>query len=104
MGNNQSQQSIKKNNLFEVVNNIATNYILTQNFKDMQNLVSDLEYCDNLGGNVEYLQFCNAYHIVDSKILDRTEIYSLMTKSKLDETDYINTQYDTGHELTQKTE
>ena len=48
MGNNQSQQSIKKNNLFEVVNNIATNYILTQNFKDMQNLVSDLEYCDNL--------------------------------------------------------
>ena len=48
MGNNQSQQSIKKNNLFEVVNNIATNYILTQNFKDMQNLVSNLEYCDNL--------------------------------------------------------
>jgi len=48
MGNNQSQQSVKKNNLFEVVNNIATNYILTQNFKDMQNLVSDLEYCDNL--------------------------------------------------------
>ena len=41
MGNNQSQQSVKKNNLFEVVNNIATNYILTQNFKDMQNLVSD---------------------------------------------------------------
>jgi len=48
MGNNQSQQSVKKNNLFEVVNNIASNYILTQNFKDMQNLVSDLEYCDNL--------------------------------------------------------
>ena len=48
MGNNQSQASEKKNDLFEVVNNIATNYILTQNFKDMQNLVSDLEYCDNL--------------------------------------------------------
>ena len=48
MGNNQSQESIKKNDLFEVINNIATNYILTQNFKDMQNLVSDLEYCDNL--------------------------------------------------------
>ena len=47
MGNNQSQQSVKKNNLFEVVNNIATNYILTQNFKDMIDL-NNPEVCNNL--------------------------------------------------------
>jgi hypothetical protein len=52
MGNSQSQtiseSSVKKENLFETINAIATKYILTQDFQDMKKLVSDQEYCDNL--------------------------------------------------------
>jgi len=52
MGNNlsqsQSQSTIKKENLFETINAIATNYILTQDFQDMKKLVSDQQYCDDL--------------------------------------------------------
>jgi hypothetical protein len=45
MGN---KQSTKKNiNLLQLINTVATNYILTQNFKDLQNL-SDPEYCDKI--------------------------------------------------------
>ena len=60
------------------------------------------KYCGDLGDEVEYLKFCNAYHIAESEIEDGTEIYSLITKSELNKTDYINTHYDTGGELTQK--
>ena len=37
----------KKKSLSSVVDYIATNYILTQNFKDMEKL-ADQEYCNNL--------------------------------------------------------
>lgn len=47
MGNNSSQMDKSQKSLEHVVNYIASRYILTQNFKDMQNL-SDLKYCDNL--------------------------------------------------------
>jgi len=60
------------------------------------------EYCNDLDNEVEYLKFCNAYHIAESKIKDGTEIYSLITKSELNKTDYINTHHNTGGELTQK--
>jgi hypothetical protein len=61
-----------------------------------------VEYCKDLGDEVEYLKFCNAYHIAESEIEDGTEIYSLITKSELNKTDYINTHHDTGGELTKK--
>lgn len=60
-----------------------------------------LEYCEDLN-DVEYLNFCNAYHIAESKIMDLTEIYSLITTSNLDKNEYIKRYYDTGGELTQK--
>lgn len=47
MGNTQSSQDSKKKSLGQIVDYVATNYILTQNFQDMKNL-SDLKYCDNL--------------------------------------------------------
>lgn len=62
------------------------------------------EYCNDLGGEVEYLKFCNAFHIYESTITDKTEIYSLITKSDLSKTDFINTHHDTEGELTQKKE
>ena len=62
------------------------------------------DYCNDLGEEVEYLKFCNAYHIAESRINDKTEIYSLITKSELDKADFINTHYDTGGEATQKKE
>lgn len=61
-----------------------------------------IEYCADLDNTVEYLNFCNAYHIGENTINDRTEIYSLITKSDLDKATYINTHYDTGGEITQK--
>lgn len=60
------------------------------------------EYCNDLDNNIEYLKFCNAYHIPESEIQDGIEIYSLITKSELNKTDYINTHHDTGGELTQR--
>ncbi len=63
-----------------------------------------LEYCDELGKDVEYLKFCNAYHISESKIGNKTEIYSLITKSDLNKTDFINTHHDNGGELTKRIE
>ena len=62
------------------------------------------EYCNDLGEEVEYLKFCNAYHIAESRIDDNTEIYSLITKSELEKADFIKTHHDTGGELTQNTE
>lgn len=56
------------------------------------------EYCSNLNNEVEYLNFCNAFHIAELKINDKTEIYSLITPSALDKTTYIKTHYDTGGE------
>lgn len=48
MGNTTStSQSKTPNTLAEVIDFIATNYILTQSFQDMKNL-SDINYCDNL--------------------------------------------------------
>lgn len=41
------QQDRKKKSLAHIVDYIATNYILTQNFTDMKNL-SDSKYCNNL--------------------------------------------------------
>ena len=44
MGN---QQSNKNKSLSEVINYVAANYILTQNFQDMERL-ADIKYCDDL--------------------------------------------------------
>lgn len=61
------------------------------------------EYAEDLG-EVEYLDFCNAYHIAESEIVDLTEIYSLITASELGKREYIRKHYDTGGEMTQKME
>ena len=48
MGNKSSKKMDTKNpSLLTSINFIATNYILTQNFKDMENL-ADAKYCDKL--------------------------------------------------------
>lgn len=48
MGNNQSQTTQEKGkNLSQIVNFIATNYILTQSFEDLESL-KEPEYCDKL--------------------------------------------------------
>ena len=48
MGNTSSKQTSKNNkSLAQIVDYIATNYILTQNFRDMEKL-SDTEYCNKL--------------------------------------------------------
>lgn len=46
MGNVQTQEK-KTKSLSQIIDYIATNYILTQNFQDMKNL-SDPKYCNNL--------------------------------------------------------
>jgi hypothetical protein len=47
MGNNISINTSNKKTLAQTIDYIATNYILTQNFKDMKNL-SDIDYCNKL--------------------------------------------------------
>jgi hypothetical protein len=48
MGNiNSTDSELKKKSLPQVIDYIATNYILTQNFQDLKNL-SDQTYCDKL--------------------------------------------------------
>ena len=49
MGNNQSTNNPKKDesDIYNIVNHIASNYIFTSNFQDMQNL-NDVNYCNNL--------------------------------------------------------
>ena len=47
MGNQISQNNQPINPLSKVIDYIATEYILTQNFKDMKSL-TDTKYCDNL--------------------------------------------------------
>ena len=46
MGNTQTSNSSNKS-LKQIVDFVATNYILTQNFQDMKKL-SDMKYCNNL--------------------------------------------------------
>ena len=87
MGNNQSTNNKKqdKTDISSIVSHIATNYIFTSNFKDMQNL-SEAEYCNNLviltsriieqnlnDLDIQYL----AQHIKDGKVVD------LMNKDKV---------------------
>ena len=88
MGNNQSNNNNKKEektDISSIVSHIASNYIFTSNFKDMQNL-SDAEYCNNLviltsriieqnlnDLDIKYL----AQHIKDGKVVD------LMNKDKV---------------------
>ena len=47
MGNTQSAKTSNKKTLEEIVDYIASNYILTQNFKDMENL-ANMSYCNKL--------------------------------------------------------
>lgn len=47
MGNELTTQKSSEKTLLSEINFIATNYILTQNFQDMENL-SDAKYCDKL--------------------------------------------------------
>jgi hypothetical protein len=60
------------------------------------------DYCKVLE-NVEYLNFCNAFHLFESRIKDKTEVYSLITASDLNKEEYIEKYHDTGGEMTQKT-
>lgn len=87
-------------------NNFEERIILVKakNFDDAFNKTEKeaIEYCEELVG-VEYLNFCNAYHIAESRIDDLTEIYSLITASDLDQNNYIKNHYDTGGEITKKT-
>jgi hypothetical protein len=46
MGNTQNKDGDKKS-LSKIIDFVATNYILTQNFQDMKKL-SDMKYCNNL--------------------------------------------------------
>jgi len=87
MGNDISTQQDKSDlsNIHKIVNHIATDYIFTSNFKDMENL-GDVKYCNNLviltsriieenlnDLDVEYL----SQHIKDGNIVDE------MTKDKV---------------------
>lgn len=49
MGNAQNKQDLAspKKSLSQIIDYVATNYILTQNFEDMKKL-SDMKYCNNL--------------------------------------------------------
>lgn len=62
------------------------------------------EYCSDLGDEVEYMDFCNAYHIAENSIGDKTEIYSLITASELTADNYLKCNYETGGEMTEKSE
>ena len=57
MGNTQSAKTSKKKSLEEIVDYIASNYILTQNFKDMENLAN--------------MSYCNKLVILTSKIIEK---------------------------------
>ena len=87
MGNNQSTNNPKKdeNDIYNIVNHIASSYIFTSNFQDMQNL-NDVNYCNNLviltsriieenlnDLDIEYL----SQHIKEGKVVD------IMTKDKV---------------------
>ena len=87
MGNDISTQQDKSDlsNIHKIVNHIATDYIFTSNFKDMENL-GDVKYCNNLviltsriieenlnDLDVEYL----SQHIKDGNVVDE------MTKDKV---------------------
>ena len=87
MGNNQSTNNPNKDesDIYNIVNHIASNYIFTSNFQDMQNL-NDVNYCNNLviltsriieenlnDLDIEYL----SQHIKEGKVVD------LMTKDKV---------------------
>ena len=47
MGNAQVKEKGKSKTLNDIINFIATNYILTQSFEDMESL-KDPKYCDKL--------------------------------------------------------
>lgn len=85
MGNNQSSSENKPKSLAQIVDFVATNYILTANFQDLLNL-TDKNYCDEL---VVLTSKIIANHL-DSQTIDylaqRTqggEIINQMTKDKV---------------------
>ncbi len=49
---------------------------------------------------IEYLGFVNVFKLFESRIKDKTEVYSLMRESKLNSEDYLSTFFDTGSEKT----
>lgn len=60
------------------------------------------EYAEE-GSGVAYTGFIDVYHLVDSKIEDKTEVFSLMRDSALDREEYIDRFFDTSSELAQRT-
>jgi hypothetical protein len=97
MGN---QQSSKNKSLSEVINYVAANYILTQNFQDMERL-ADMKYCDDLviltskiiekklsHLEIEYL----AQHLEKGVPIDKMTKEKLMyvNKNQLDDLDVKN--------------
>ena len=58
MGNAQSNNNNNKKKSFEqIIDYVASNYILTQNFKDMENL-SNMDYCKAWQKSVESELIC----------------------------------------------
>ena len=86
MGNSQyktiSEYSVKKENLFETINAIATKYILTQDFQDMKKLVSDQEYCDNLV--ILTTKIIQEHVNIDDKLKNNDAEKEEETKAKID--------------------
>ncbi len=67
MGNTQSAKTSKKKSLEEIVDYIASNYILTQNFKDMENL-ANMSYCNKL--------VILTSKIIEKNIMQKSEFYT----------------------------
>ncbi len=60
------------------------------------------DYANDDSGFV-YLGFVNAFKLVDEKIRDKTEVFSLMRESNLKPKKYIDRYFDTGLERTKHT-
>jgi hypothetical protein len=85
MGNTQSAKTSKKKTLEEIVDYIASNYILTQNFKDMENL-ANMSYCNKLVILTSKIIFNNLSNLEIEFMTQRTQKgkeINEMTKDKL---------------------
>ena len=66
-----------------------------------------VEEAEEYAGDAEgcsYTGFVDVFHMYDERVDERTEVYSLMRRSELDVTRYLNHFYDTGSERTSKEE
>ena len=52
---------------------------------------------------ITYLEYVNVFKLYSEKILDKTEVFSLMRESKYTPDKYIDRYFDTGKERNKKT-